>query len=177
MLRSIRLLCTLALVLTGFVACGGGGDDDANAAEASASVDAKADDGDDSTDGDATDGAASHLSKACLEGAKALAKATASASAAFTKGVDDVDSVIDELEDYVGSAPKDIRGDVKVVFGAYATFLRAYVKSGFDPSSGKPPTQEQMDTLQEAGDKMGDPEIKDASDRIEKWLKDSCDED
>jgi hypothetical protein len=147
-----------------FVACGG---DDDESATADASTDATVDAG--------SNGAAEALlGKDCVEAATAYAAAVTSAGQVFAGAGENVESDLEKLQAYADKAPDEIKDDLKVVAEAYSDFVTGYADIDYDATSGKPPTQEQADALEELGKKLDNDEVTAASDNVSAWFDENC---
>lgn len=170
MLKIMRSLFAMTLLVLSFTACGDDDDDNAGAGkdESDASVDVDVDvdlDADVNLDG---------VDQACKDGVESMADASESVLGAFGDGIDDVDSLIDKLDEFVAAAPKEIRADVKVVFDGYAEFLKVYGEAGIDFTSGDPPDEDAMQAISDAGEKLSTPEFEEASDNVTSWFTEHC---
>jgi hypothetical protein len=156
------LLALLALIGLGFVSCGG--DDD----------DATSGSGTTVSDKDLKDAArAAGVDKECLQGVQAYSALGASAGAAFAGG-SDLEKSVKAFQAYADAAPDGIKDEVQVIADAYSAYFRAVADSGWDPSSGKAPTQEQADALSAAGEKIDSAEVKAASDKVSAYFDEHC---
>ena len=165
MTKLFRALLALAVVLTtGLVACGGD-DDDSASAGANATI----------SDSQAKAAArAAGVDESCVEGVQAYTALAASAGAAFSPSAGDIDKNVEAFQKYADSGPKDIRAELRVVADAYSAYVKAIVDSGWNPSSGKPPTQEQAAALSAAGDKISEADVKSAGDKISAYFETHC---
>lgn len=161
--RTRVLLSVLAVAALGFTACGGD-DDDSASAGSSTTVD----------QGDLERAAkAAGVDKECLAGVQAYSSLGASAGAAFAGG-EELDKSVKAFQAYADAAPGAIKDEVKVIADAYSAYFRAVADSGWDPTSGKAPTQEQADALSAAGEKIDSDEVKTASDTVSAYFDEHC---
>ncbi len=176
-----KYLATLIVVMFAAIALGACGGGSKNDSADSASSDTKAassdttkagssDNGDDSSSGDSSD---VDLSK-CKAISTEFAKAAGEASAAFSGNSDDLDNNLEKLDDAVKAAPSEIRDDLKTVISAYRDYVKALKDSGYDPSSGKAPTADQLQKLQDLTTKFDDADFKEASDNLTKYFNEKC---
>jgi len=70
--------------------------------------------------------------------------------------------------------PEEIRDDMRTVAEAYAVIARAYAESGYDPTSGEPPTAEQIAALTAAAEQLEDEDFVAASERVGTWFEAEC---
>ena len=146
--------------------CGGGGDKKSSSTEATTTTSKSA-----STGGAA---AGAFTSAKCRDAATAMAKAASAIPQAITGGDKDLKSATDELEAFANAAPKAIRADMKTVAAGYAAFVKIFVDSGYDPSSGKPPSQEVIQKLQQESAKINTSEFQAAATRVNTWVQQEC---
>jgi hypothetical protein len=157
------LLALLALIALGFVSCGG--DDDDDAASGSGTT---------ISNDDLKDAAkAAGVDKECLQGVQAFSSLGASAGAAFAGG-SELDKSVKAFKAYADAAPDDIKDEVRVIADAYSAYFQAVADSGWDPSSGTAPTQEQADALSAASEKIDSADVKAASDTVSAYFDEHC---
>lgn len=165
MTRIARLLVAGVLVGGMVLTACGGDDDDSASAGASATI----------SDKDVKAAArAAGVDEACVEGVRAYGALAGAAGAAFSPAAGDLDKNVAAFQKYADSGPSDIRAELRIVADAYEAYVKAIVDSGWSPSSGKPPTQEQAAALSAAGEKIDDDSVKAAGDKISKYFDEQC---
>ena len=132
-------------------------DDDATETEAS----------DDGTATDATEDDG-ELGGECAE----LAGLGSKLQGAFGSGSGDIDSVSEVFDELAERVPEEIRDDYQVLADNFKEFAEAL--EGVDLSSGATPDAETLAKLQEAATSMDQPEVQQASQNIEAWVKANC---
>src|SRR5204862_7553812 len=80
-----------------------------------------------------------------------------------------LDQSVDDLKAFANAAPRDIRADLQTVAEGYDAYAKVLVDAHFDPSSGKPPSQEVINKLQEESQKLNQAEFRDAATRVNTW--------
>jgi hypothetical protein len=172
MRRKLAALLMLGAIL--MTACGGG--DDGTPADAGAGADGGAGaetgpGGDTDVGGDGGVGAID--ATRCAE----LLQAMAAASAAAIPGAgsaSDLETTVAQLEAMAEVVPEEIRDDMRTVAEAYAVIVQAYSESGYDPTSGEPPTAEQIAALTAAAEQLEDEDFVAASERVSVWFETEC---
>jgi hypothetical protein len=163
--RARVLFAVFVVAALGFTACGGDDDDVSADSGSSSTID----------EGKLEDAArAAGVDKECLAGIQAYTSIGASAGAAFGGGSDELEKSVKAFQSYAEKAPKDIRADVQVVADAYAGYFQAVVDSGWDPSSGTAPTEEQASALSAAGEKIDSADVKTAGDHVSAYFDEHC---
>ena len=157
MLRSVALVALGSVLL---VACGGG--DGGGGASSVASV------------GSPVGGGSMFDAATCARAGAAVAAAFSAVPAAMSGSSTDLQSSIDQMQAFAAEAPDEIKDDLNTVAQGYADFQQAVADSGYDPSSGQPPSSEAMAAIQAAGAKFDDPDFKAASDRLTAWFNSNC---
>ena len=160
------LKLVLAVLLTGalFAGCGGDDDDDAGAdVDTDVTVDPEA--------------LATFGNEECREATAAYATALNNAGAAFGSGSEDLDETVEQLEAFAEGAPDEIKADFEIVLRAYSAFVEAYADLDFDPSSGQPPDPETIAALQELSEDFQQSEFQEAAEHISAWFDENCNED
>jgi hypothetical protein len=159
-----RVLLALAVLLSaGLAACGGG--DDSTSAKTNATI---------SSNQAKAAARAAGVDESCVQGVQAYSALAGIAGSAFTGGAADVDKNIKAFKAYADAGPSAIRADLHVLAGAYSVYAKAIADSGYNPSSGKPPTQEQAAALSAAGDKIGSTDVKTAGDKVSAYFDEHC---
>jgi len=170
MLRKLAVLLVLGTVL--LTACGG---DDAPSAEAGPGGDTGA-----VAETGAVGGAAAETGQVgAIDAAECaeLAQAMAAASAAAAPGAGfagDLEATLAQLETLADLVPEEISEDMRTVAEAYAVLVEAYSESGYDPTSGEPPTAEQIAALTAAAEQLNAPEFQEAADRVSAYFEAGC---
>lgn len=148
----------------GLTACGGD-DDDSASAKVAATI----------SDKDAKAAArAAGVDEACVQGVQAYTALAGAAGSAFSGSAANLDASVKAFQDYADKGPSDIRADLHVVADAYEAYVKAIASSGWSPSSGKPPTQEQAAAISAAGGKISDAKVKTAGDNISAYFDTHC---
>jgi hypothetical protein len=168
MRRIWKLLVVLFAASLVLLACGGD-DDDSDGASADVGADA----GDDDGELDAHDLAAFSAGD-CGDVARAMGTAMAGAAASVTGSSTDLESAVDDLDAYVDRLPDEIQGDMQIVVDAFSDYVAAFAEVGYDASSGKPPTEEQMAALQELSEQFDEERVDEAAENVEAWLQAEC---
>lgn len=160
--RFVAVLIVGAFVLA---ACGGG--DDTSAASPAA--------GTGSDTGGDTGGVAGAFDTAeCAQAVAAWSAAAAAVPQAMSGSAGDLDQSLAQLQAFAEAAPEEIRADLMLVYQAYGEFMSAMQDSGYDPSSGEAPSAEAIAAMEAASQKMNDPEVSAASDRVSAWFATNC---
>ncbi len=165
------LLAALALFVTG---CGGDdGGDSASSDTAVLETEATDDDATEteaSDDGTATDATEDDgvLGGECAE----LAGLGSKLQGAFGSGSGDIDSVSEVFDELAERVPEEIQDDYQVLADNFKEFAEAL--EGVDLASGETPDAETLAKLQEAATSMDQPEVQQASQNIEAWVKANC---
>ena len=163
--RVLGMLLVVAGLGLGLVACGGD-DDDSSSADAGSNTTL--------SDKDVEKAAgAANVDKECIKGVQAYAKVAAGIAQAASDS-SQIETSIKALKAYAKAAPDAIRDAVSTLADAYGTFYEALSKSGYDPSAGKPPTQDQMQALQDASAKLDDTKVKAAGDKVTAYFDEHC---
>lgn len=163
MLRKIAVLLMLGAIL--MTACGG---DDGSAPGAGADGGAPAETGAGAgADLDAIDAAR------CAELAQAMA-AAAAAAVPQAAGGDDLGSSVEQLQAFADAAPEEIRADMQTVAEGYAAIVQALEDAGYDPTSGQPPTAEQIAALTAASEQLQSEEFQAAAERVNAYFEAGC---
>ena len=161
MRRTALVLLVAVLVLAG---CGGGGK--------KTSTESTTTRGANGTTGGAAAGA--FTSTRCAAAARALASAATAIPQAISGQSKNLDQSVDDLKAFANAAPRDIRADLQTVAEGYAAYAKVLVDAHFDPSSGKPPSQEVINKLQEESQKLNQAEFRDAATRVNTWFQTQC---
>jgi hypothetical protein len=159
-------LATVVVLSIGLTACGGDDDDSASASAGTNSTLSQ-------RDIDAA-AAAAGVDKACVQGVQAFTALAGAAGSASTNGVAGIDRSVDALERYADAGPSAIKDELKVLAGAYGAYAKGIADSGWDPKSGKPPTQEQATAISAAGRKISSDEVKTAGDKVSSYFEEHC---
>jgi hypothetical protein len=93
-----------------------------------------------------------------------MSAAAGAIPAVMSGGGGDVQNSVDQLQGFVDKAPDEIKGDLATVAAGYAGFTKAMADSGYDPSSGQPPSAEVIAAMQTVA-AVNTAEFKAASDR------------
>jgi hypothetical protein len=107
----------------------------------------------------------------CIAASLAYAKAIAGAGAVLAGQGADLQSDIDQLQNY--SAPDEIKDDLQTIVNAYVTYANAIKDSGYSPGQGVP-TAAQIQALQDASDQLNTDEIQQAGDRVDQYFQSNC---
>jgi hypothetical protein len=158
----IRIVAPLVVGAMLLGACGG---DDGTTSAADGTTDTATDGGD--------DGAGIFDAAECAEAVTAWSSAAA-AGVAMGQGAGDMGSSVEQLQAFAASAPEEIRADLTTVYEAYAAFVAALEGSGYDPTSGAIPTEEQIAAIEEASQSLDDAGVQEASDRVSAWFDANC---
>ncbi len=149
-------------------ACGGGDDGSEAAADTGGPTGA-------TTGGDTGGGGVGIFDSAeCAEAVGAWSAAAIAAGAAATDSTADLEQSIDQLEAFAAAAPEEIRDDLTLVYQAYGDFVAAMQASGYDPSSGTIPTEDQIAALEEASQSLQGADIEAASENVSAWFDENC---
>jgi hypothetical protein len=109
----------------------------------------------------------------CADAMAAWSSAAAAAGEALS-GSGDLGSSLGELQAFAEAAPEEIRDDLTLVYQAYGEFAAALQESGYDPTSGALPTEEQIAALDSASQALSDADVQGASDRVGTWFQENC---
>ncbi len=109
----------------------------------------------------------------CAELAQAMA-AAAVAAVPQAAGGEDLSASVEQLEAFAAAAPEEIRSDMQTVVEGYAAIVRALEEAGYDPTSGQPPTAEQLAALAGASEQIDDPEFQAAAERVDTYFEAGC---
>ena len=162
--RVVMAAGVVVVLGTGLPACGG--DDDDSASKGTVST---------ISDKDARAAArAAGVDESCVQGVQAYTALAGAAGSAFSGTGGDIDKSIKAFQDYADKGPSAIRDDLHVVADAYEAYAKAVADSGWVPSSGKPPTQEQAAAISAGGEKISDAKVKTASDHISAYFDEHC---
>ena len=166
MTKHARLfLAVVAVAALGFTACGGDDDDSTSAnADTNSTISKK--------DADAV-AKATGVDRECIEGVQAYGALGDSAGAAFSGGTE-LDKSIKAWKAWADAAPDAIQDDVGVIADAYTDYFKAIADSGYNPSSGKPPTEEQAAALGAAGEKLNADDVTTANDNVSAYFDEHC---
>jgi hypothetical protein len=173
------LIAVLALGLLA-TACGGGDDGSADATTATAAPTTSAAPADDAGSGndepDLGDLFASRCPEAAAGVAAALSAYTTGIAGAFAGQVDEdeLESSAAELRRLAEDAPDELRDDLDVIASTLAEFYGAFAEIGFDPTSGEPPTPDQIERLTQLTEDFDDTAFQEAADNITAWFEDNC---
>lgn len=119
-------------------------------------------------------GLGAFTSAQCTKTATAMAKAAAALPQAYSGTARDLEDSVDELKAFVAAAPKEIRADVQILADGYAQVITILADAKYDPSSGKPPSEETIQKLTAAGETLDESEFKEASERVTTWFTEKC---
>jgi len=162
----LRRVLLVVLLSVAFVGACGGGDDDDTAAEPAASDDA--DSGSNGGIGDIFD------AERCAREVSRMAEAQAAALQAATGNVATLEEAAEAFEELADAAPAEIRADMQIVAEGYTEYTRILAEANFDPSGGQAPSQESLEKLQEAGERIDTEEFRAASERVSRWFEEEC---
>ena len=155
---------SVVLVVLGLLLVGAGcGSDSSDGVDAGADVDAKAD-----ADVDVSGFAA----KDCQEALKAMSGASSGVPQAMTGNDTDFKRSMEQFEAYADKAPKEIRADMKVLAAAYSEYAEALAKIDF--KSGKTPSADDMQKLQDLAKTFDQDDLKEASQRVSDYFARGC---
>jgi len=159
-----RTLLVLAVVLSvGMTACGGG--DDSSSAKTNSTL----------SSGQAKAAArAAGVDEACVQGVQAYTALAGAAGAAFSGGAAGIDTSVAAFKKYADQGPSAIRDDLHTLADAYEAYAKGIADSGWNPSSGKPPTQEQAAAISAAGEKISSADVKSAGDKVSAYFDQHC---
>jgi len=162
-LRPALLVMILSVAFLG--ACGGGGDDESSSGTALSS-----------DSGDPDTGAVGAFTAArCADALRGMAEAAAAVPQAFSgTNNETLQDSIDRLDEAANAAPSEIRADMQIVADGYKKIVSILVDANFDPASGQAPSQETIQTLEEASAEVDSAEFKAAADRVQAWFQDEC---
>jgi hypothetical protein len=110
----------------------------------------------------------------CTDAAKAMGAAAAAVPQAITGTGTDLSTSVDQLEAFADAAPDEIKDDLKTVAEGYANIIKVFKDSGFDPTSGQPPSAAVLARLVAASGALGDASFQQALQRVGAWFKDNC---
>jgi hypothetical protein len=110
----------------------------------------------------------------CAQAVSAWAAAAAAVPAAASGSAADLQTSLDQLQAFAAAAPEAIRDDLMLVYQAYGEFVKAMQDTGFDPTSGEVPSAETIAAMEAASQKLDDPELTAASDRVSAWFAANC---
>ena len=170
----MRWLAVLVVALA-LVAAGGGGGDDSTASDETTVEETTTSEDTTTTDETTTDtgtsqGTFNWASEDCQSLVKAYVGLSAAVGAASTGK--DVSPEIEEFSKYVDEVPEEVRADVQTIASAYGEFAQKLKDIGYTP--GTVPTADQIQQLQDAGQSVGDPDVKAASERLTAWTTKNC---
>lgn len=103
-----------------------------------------------------------------------MSGARAAAAQAMSGQAGDLNASLAQLQAFAAAAPEEIRADLMLVYQRYSDFMTAMQDAGYDPSSGQPPTAEQIAAMQQASQVFQDADFKAASKRADDWFKANC---
>jgi len=163
--RMLGVVLVVAGLGLGLVACGGD-DDDSSSADAGSNTTLSESDIDKAA-------GATNVDKECIKAVQAFANIGANANPAGGNETQ-LEDAVKAFKAYAKAAPGAIRDAVSTVADAYVGFYEAMKDSGYDPSSGKPPTSDQIQALQDASEKLDDAKVKAASDKVTAYFDEHC---
>lgn len=111
---------------------------------------------------------------ACQAVGAAFGSAAAAASAAMSGDTSQLQDALTQFQGYADQVPDEVKGDLSTVADGYQRFIQAVGDSGYDSSSGQPPTANQLAAITAAGAILNEPEFKTASDNLSAWVQDNC---
>ena len=161
--RAFGVLLIGAMVLVG---CGDGdetADSDTDPSPGSTAVDSTAGGGNPVIDQARCNGAAT-----------AMAQAAAAVPQALQGTAAGVQSTADTLEGFSAAAPSEVREDLETVSEGYAAFAKVLADANYNPATGQPPSQETVEKLQDASEKLEDTEFLEAANRVQTWFQSGC---
>ncbi len=175
MSRGSRIAAIVVLGSLVFAACGGNSDtgntsDSGSTATEAPSGSASASE---STGSSSGTGTVMDVSDCTAVGA-AFAAAMGSAAVAMSGDTSATQDALHQLDAYASQVPEEIQGDLNTVIEGVQAFEQAIADVGYDPSSGQPPTAEQLAALQAASAAFGDPAFTTASDNVSAWITNEC---
>jgi hypothetical protein len=170
MSRGARIAAIVVLGSLLFASCGGGGD---NGGGGGGSTGAPAQTGSGGSTGSGGVTGAFNAAE-CTQVGLAMSAAAGAIPAVMSGSGGDVQNSVDQLQGFVDKAPDEIKGDLATVAAGYAGFTKAMADSGYDPSSGQPPSAEVIAAMQTAAAAVNTAEFKAASDRVSAWLRQNC---
>jgi hypothetical protein len=172
--RVLTIAVVLLLALAGG-GCGGGDDEtagDTDTVLTDTTDTTTTDDTDGTTTDDGDDGDVDGIDTAdCAE----LIAASSSLSQAFSAigGVDsDADEAQELFEDWADNAPEEIRDDLQVLAGAYATYVTALDDVDFE--AGQVPDAETLAEFQAALASLDQEAVTEASQNLSEWSTENC---
>ena len=168
MSRGARIAAIVVLGSLLFAACGGGSDTGGSTGS-TGSTGGSSQTG--STGGNVT---GVFNAAECAQVGGAMAAAAGAIPAVMSGGGGDVQSSVDQLQAFVDKAPDEIKGDLATVASGYAAFTQALADSGYDPSSGQPPSAEEAAAIATAASALDTAEFRAASDHVSTWLSQNC---
>ncbi|HZD18586.1 MAG TPA: hypothetical protein VE669_10640 [Actinomycetota bacterium] len=110
----------------------------------------------------------------CAEVAQAMAAAAAAVPQAMTGTAADLETSVEQLQAFASAAPEEIRADVQTIAEGYAELIAIFQESGYDPTSGQPPTAEQIAALTAAAEQLETQEFQAAVDRVDAYFAAEC---
>lgn len=138
------------------------------------------DDGDGATDGDSDGGDDGGIvgtidAAECAQVAVAMAAAVQALPQAMTGNAPELGTSVEELQAFAEAAPEEIRADLQTIAEGYASVMQVLDDSGFDPTSGEPPSAEVIAQLTEAAEEVETEDFQAALGRVEAYLQGGCD--
>ena len=181
-LLAVWLVGVLATLMLG--ACGGGDDkgaDDVDAATAADDGDKGSDDeaeddasDDSSDDGDDGPGVGVFSAARCSEAIQAYSAGAAAASLAMSGDTKAMKASIEKMDDFADDAPREIRDDLQKLGEAWTGYANGIADAGWNPASGKAPTEEQSKKLDAAAALFEEADYKAAQENIDAWFDSGC---
>lgn len=110
----------------------------------------------------------------CAQAVAAMSAAAAAVPQAMSGEAGDLTTSLAQLQAFAEAAPERMRADLMLVYQAYGEFVTAMQNAGYDPSSGQPPPPQAIAAMQSASQKLQDPDVKAASDRLTAWFASNC---
>jgi hypothetical protein len=158
-----RILAVLVFGSLLLAACGGG-DDNGDGGDGGAST---------GSDGGGIDGGVIGAGE-CADAVAAMAAAAQAIPAAMSGGSVDLETSIAQLQAFAENAPEEIRDELQIIYAAYGEFAQAMADSGYDPSSGQPPSADAIAALTQASEAINTPEVLAASNTVNAYFEGGC---
>lgn len=192
MRRLLAVWVVGVLAVMGVLGACGGSDDDSADDGVQAAADTSGDEEDaggasddgDKTDGDGSDDDASDANSGadlgvfsaarCAEAVQVYSAAGASAAQAMSGETKAMEASIKQMEEFADGAPRGIREDLQLMSKAYSAYVTGIAESGWNPASGKAPTEEQIEKLDAASRLFQEEDYIAAQENIDKWFGGGC---
>jgi hypothetical protein len=159
----VRWLSVLVLALA-LVAAGCGGDDEPSSASEETTIEETTG----TTTSETTTGDFDFADEDC----QALLGVGASIAAAFAGAAGTSDTDSEALDELASKVPEEIEADVQLLANAYGEYAAELEDIGIEP--GATPSAEQVQQLQAAIASLDQQELTAASQRIEAWAGENC---